>query len=113
MIALEGGRYALAVSSGAAAVLMAVLALAKAGDNIVSSRNLYCGTISQFESLLPSLGIKTRYFDSSNSSDLENHIDERAKLIFSESVGNPSFAVADLQTLTEVGHEAGVPVVVL
>ena len=111
MAALEGGRSAIAVSSGAAAVLMTVMALAKAGDNIVSSRHLYNGTFSQFDRLLPSFGVTTRYIDTSKQS-IRSLVDGRTKLIFSESIANPQFSVADYESLVGVAHEVGIPVVV-
>jgi O-acetylhomoserine/O-acetylserine sulfhydrylase len=112
MAALEGGKHAVAVSSGAAAVLMTVLGLAKAGDNIVSSRSLYCGTFHQFEVLLPNLGIQTRFLPDNSPGTLRYLIDSRTKLVFSESIGNPQFSVPDYEILVRVAHEAGVPVVV-
>lgn len=109
--ALENDQSAIAVASGAAVVLMTVMTLAKAGDNIISSRNLYNGTFSQFDRLLSSFEVRTRYFESSES-NIKNLIDDRIKLIFSESVANPHFAVADYEKLISIAHEANIPVVV-
>lgn len=111
MAALEAGQSAIAVSSGAAAVLMTVMALAKAGDNIISSRKLYNGTFSQFDRLLPSFGVTTKFIETSKQS-IGDLIDARTKLIFSESVSNPQCCVADYDKLVSTAHEAGIPVVV-
>ena len=111
MAALEKGQSAVAVASGAAAVLMTVMALAKAGDNVVSSPKLYNGTFTQFDRLLPSFGVTTKFMDSS-SQNLSELIDKDTKLVFWESIANPDFAVADFTKLAQIAHDAGVPVVV-
>ena len=111
MAALENGIDAVAASSGAAAVLMVVMALAKAGDNIVSSRNLYGGTYAQFDGLLPSFGVTTRFTDFAKG-HCESLIDGRTKLIFCESIANPQFSVADYDSIVAIAREAGIPVVV-
>ena len=113
VLALEGGQHAVAVSSGAAAVLMTVLALAKAGDNIISTRSLYCGTFHQFEVLLPNLGIQTRFLpDGYTPEDIHSLVDDKTKLVFSESIGNPDLRIPDYDLLVEAAHTAGIPVVV-
>ncbi|KAL9009817.1 MAG: hypothetical protein Q9173_005185 [Seirophora scorigena] len=111
MAALEKGQSAVAVASGAAAVLMTVMALAKAGDNIVSSAQIYSGTFTQLDRLLPSFGVRTKFMDR-GSRNLRDLIDEHTKLVFCESLANPDFAVADYEELVRIAHEAGVPVVV-
>ncbi|KAL9050197.1 MAG: hypothetical protein Q9206_005186 [Seirophora lacunosa] len=111
MAALENGQSAVGVASGAAAVLMAVMALAKAGDNIVSSAQIYSGTFTQFDRLLPSFGVRTKFMDR-GARNLRDLIDEHTKLVFCESLANPDFAVADYEELVRIAHEAGVPVVV-
>ena len=90
---------------------MTVMALAKAGDNVVSSPKLYNGTFTQFERLLPSFGVTTRFIDSSGQ-NLCELIDKATKLVFCESVANPNFAVADYTNMIQIAHDAGVPVVV-
>lgn len=113
ILALEGGQHAVAVASGAAAVLMTVLALAKAGDNIISTRSLYCGTFHQFEVLLPNLGIQTRFLpDDYTPEDFHSLVDQKTKLVFSESIGNPRLTVPDYELLVGVAHSAGIPVAV-
>lgn len=91
---------------------MTVLALAKAGDNIISSRNLYSGTFQQLEMLLPDLGIETRFLSDDSPEAVRCLIDDRTKLVFAESIGNPRFSVPDYEVLVQVAHEVGIPVVV-
>ncbi|MGN6660224.1 MAG: PLP-dependent transferase, partial [Achromobacter mucicolens] len=87
--ALEGGIAALALASGQAAVTYAILTIAEAGDNIVSSSTLYGGTYNLFAHTLPQYGITTRFADPSDLAAFEAQIDDRTKAIFAESVGNP------------------------
>lgn len=92
---------------------MTVLALAKAGDNIISTRSLYCGTFHQFEVLLPNLGIQTRFLpDDYTAEDFRSLVDEKTKLVFSESIGNPRLTVPDYELLVGEAHRAGIPVAV-
>ncbi|KAL8907439.1 MAG: hypothetical protein Q9207_001409 [Kuettlingeria erythrocarpa] len=87
------------------------MALAKAGDNIVSSPKIYNGTFTQFDRLLPSFGVRTKFMNPS-SQNVRDLIDKNTKLVFCESIANPDFAVADYTELVRITHEAGVPVVV-
>lgn len=109
---LEGGSAALAVASGMAAITYAVLALAKQGDNIVSTTNLYGGTSNLFTKTLPQYGINTKYVDTDKLEEVEEAIDEKTKLIFIESIGNPKGDIPDLQALAKIAHDAGIPLVV-
>lgn len=111
MAALEKGQSAVAVASGAAAVLMTVMALAKAGDNIISSSKIYNGTFTQFKRLLPSFGVTTKFVDPSLI-NLQEMIDKNTKLVFCESVANPDFSVANYTYMAQIAHDAGIPVVV-
>lgn len=111
MAALEKGQSAVAVASGAAAVLMTVMALAKAGDNIVSCSKIYNGTFTLFQRLLPSFGVTTKFVDPSLT-NLKEMIDKNTKLVFCESVANPDFSVADYSPMVQTAHDAGIPVVV-
>lgn len=86
IVALEGDKFAIAVSSEAAAVLMTVQALAKPRGNIVFSRSLYNGTISQFDGLLPHYGIQTRYFGNESHENDRSLIDERKNFVLCGSV---------------------------
>ncbi len=110
--ALEGGVAAVAASSGQAAQFMTFAALATAGDNIVSTSNLYGGTYNQLKVFLPRLGIHTKFVDGDKPEDLAAAIDDKTKAIFIESIGNPRYNIPDFEKLTQLAHEKGVPVVV-
>ncbi|KAH8888193.1 O-acetylhomoserine ami [Thozetella sp. PMI_491] len=112
MAALEGGVAAVAASSGQAAQFMAISALATAGDNIVSTTNLYGGTYNQFKVFLPRLGIQTKFVDGDKPEDLAAAIDDKTKAVYIESIGNPRYNIPDFEAIAKVAHEKGVPVVV-
>lgn len=109
---LEGGSAGLAVASGMAAITYTVLALAKQGDNIVSTTNLYGGTSNLFTTTLPQYGIETKYVNTDQLEEVEKAIDEKTKLIFIESIGNPKGDIPDFEALAEISHKAGIPLVV-
>ena len=110
--AMEGGIAALATSSGMAAITYTVQCLTRAGDNIVSTSELYGGTYNLFAHGLPNQGIDVRMASGDDIAGLEALIDDRTKLIFCESIGNPLGNVVDLEALGEIGRKHGVPVVV-
>jgi O-acetylhomoserine/O-acetylserine sulfhydrylase len=91
---------------------MAITALAHAGDNIVSTTNLYGGTYNQFKVLLPRLGITTKFVKGDNAEDIKAAIDEKTKAVYIETIGNPRYNVPDLEAIAKVAHDAGVPFVV-
>jgi O-acetylhomoserine (thiol)-lyase len=109
---LEGGVAALGVASGQAAETLTVLNLAGAGDNLVSSQTLYGGTYNLFEYTLPKLGIKTKFVDIHNLDTVRRAIDERTRLLYVETIGNPRLDVPDFSALAEIAHAAGIPLVV-
>ena len=110
--ALYNAVGALAVSSGMSSILLTVTALAEAGDNIVASPFLYGGTYNQFRISLRKLGIDCRIARSERAEDFEALIDERTKMIYAESMGNPTCDVPDLEALAEVARRKDVPFVV-
>jgi len=110
--ALEGGVGALALASGQAAETLGILNVAGAGDNIVSSSDLYGGTYNLFRHTLPKLGITTRFVDARDHEGFRQAIDDRTKLVFLELVGNPRLDIVDLQTIAGIAHERGVAVMV-
>jgi len=112
LAALDGGIGALAVASGQAAITYAVLNIAQAGQNIVSTNYLYGGTYNLFHYTLPKLGITVKFVDTSNPENVRNAIDENTRLVYSESVGNPKNNVDDFEALGKVAHEAGIPFIV-
>lgn len=110
--ALEGGVAAVAASSGQAAQFMAISALAHAGDNIVSTSNLYGGTYNQFKVMLPRLGITTKFVNGDDPADIAAAIDDRTKCVYVETIGNPRYNVPDFEAIAKVAHDKGVPLVV-
>ena len=100
--ALEGGVGALAVSSGQAASLIAVLNIAAAGDEIVASSTLYGGTFNLFNSTLRKLGINTIFVESEDPCDYAKVITDKTKCIFTEMVGNPKLNVVDVEAIAKV-----------
>ena len=109
---LEGGIGALAVASGMSAITYAIQTLVEAGDNIVSVSTLYGGTYNLFAHTLPRQGIEVRFFDYRDPASLEKLIDNRTKLVFAETIGNPLGNVIDLAAISEAAHKHGVPVIV-
>ncbi|KAL1883066.1 hypothetical protein VTK73DRAFT_9992 [Phialemonium thermophilum] len=110
--ALEGGAAAVAASSGQAAQFMTIAALAHAGDNIVSTSNLYGGTYNQFKVLFPRLGVTTKFVVGDKPDDIAAAIDEKTKAVYLESIGNPRYNVPDFEAIAKVAHEKGVPLIV-
>jgi len=110
--ALEGGIGALALASGMAAITYAIQTIAEAGDNIASVSTLYGGTYNLFAHTLPKQGIEVRFFDYQDPEALHSLIDNKTKLVFVESIGNPLGNIIDLEAISKIAHEYGVPVVV-
>ena len=112
MAAMEGGLAALAVSSGMAAINYAILTIAQAGDNIVSTPQLYGGTYTLFAHMLPSQGIEVRFAEDDSAEALEKLIDDKTKAVYCETIGNPAGNIVDLEPICEAAHRHGVPVIV-
>lgn len=110
--ALEGGVAGLAASSGQSAQFITINTLAHAGDNIISTSNLYGGTYNQFKVFLPRLGITTKFVNGDNPDEIAALIDDKTKAIYVESIGNPRYNVPDLEAIAKVAHAKGVPLVV-
>jgi O-acetylhomoserine (thiol)-lyase len=110
--ALEGGTAALATASGQAAQFLAITNLAQAGDNVISSQNLYGGTYNQFKVSLPRLGIDVRFAEEDTIEAFAALIDENTKAIFVESIGNPRGNVADLDALSALTKKHDIALVV-
>lgn len=107
--ALEGGVGALAVASGASAVTYAVLNLTYAGDNIVALSTLYGGTFALFANTLSQFGIEARFVDPAKPEDLAKYVDDRTRLVFGETIGNPALNVIDLDAWSAAAHAHGLP----
>ncbi len=112
MASLEGGIGAVATSSGQAAQLIAVLTLCKNGDEIVASQSLYGGTYTQFDVTLRRMGVDVTFVDFTDLDAVEKAITERTKLVYGETIGNPRTDILDIETLVEVAHTHGVPLMV-
>jgi len=110
--ALEGGVAALATASGQAAQFLAISNIAQAGDNIVSTSQLYGGTYNQFKVTIPRLGIGVRFVAGDDLGDYRRAIDARTKAIYVESIGNPAFNVPDFEALAGLAHEQKIPFIV-
>jgi len=110
--ALEGGLGAVATSSGLAAQFLVFAALTNSGDHIVSSSNLYGGTITQLDVTMKKFGIETSFISSDDPEEFAKAIKPNTKLILTEVVSNPSNRVADLEGLARVAHENDIPLVV-
>jgi len=112
LAALDGGVGALAVASGQAAITYAVLNIAQAGQNIVSTNYLYGGTYNLFHYTLPKLGISVKFVDTSDPENIRRAIDENTRLVYTESVGNPKNNVDDFEAIAKITNQAGIPFVV-
>lgn len=112
MAALEGGVAALATASGQFAQLLAVTSLANSGDEIISTSALYGGTYTQFSQSFRRLGIKVHFVEGTNPADFAARINDKTKLIYLETIGNPKLEIPDFEGIAEVAHARGLPVVV-
>lgn len=111
--ALEGGVGALAVASGHAAQFLAITNVAQAGDNIVSSPNLYGGTINQFRVTLKRLGIEVRFTSrDERPEEFTALIDDRTRAVYLETIGNPALNIPDFEAIAAAAHAQGVAVIV-
>ncbi len=110
--ALEGGVAALAVASGSSAITYSILNIAKAGDNIISARNIYGGSSNLFVHTLPDYGITTTFVDIFNENEVKQAINEKTKAIFIETLGNPNSEVVDIETIANIAHENNIPLIV-
>lgn len=116
MAALEGGAAAVAVASGTSAIFYTIITLAQSGDEIVSANNLYGGTYTMFDAILPKMGIKTRFVDTRASSDMEAGIEaainDRTRAVYIETIGNPVLDFTDIRAVADIAHRHGLPLIV-
>ena len=110
--AIEGGTGALAVSSGQAAISLALLTITRVGDEIVSANNLYGGTYELFHYTFPKLGRKVVFVDSSKPEEFRKAITSKTRALYAETIGNPKLDVPDFEALTKIAHQAGIPLVI-
>ena len=110
--ALEGGVAGLAVASGAAAITYAIQALAKAGDHVVAQKTIYGGSYNLLEHTLSQFGIETTFVDAHNLDEVEGAIKDNTTLVYLETLGNPNADIPNIDAISEIAHEHGLPVVV-
>jgi O-acetylhomoserine (thiol)-lyase len=110
--AMEGGAAALGLSSGTSGVFYSIINLAQEGDEIVSGNNLYGGTYTQFNDILPKLGIKVKLVDPKDPANFAAAITDKTKALFCESVSNPGLDVADIKAIANVADDHGIPLIV-
>lgn len=110
--ALQGGIAALALASGQAAVLYSVLNVTTSGDNIVSTSTIYGGTYNLFAHTLPQYGIEVRFVDADKPEELAGLVDDKTRLVFGETIGNPRLNVLDVEAWADAAHAEGLPLVV-
>jgi len=109
---LEGGAASVAVASGTSAIFYAIITLAQAGDEIVSANNLYGGTYTQFDAILPALGIKTHFVDPKNPENFRKAITPKTRALYIETIGNPVLDVVDIRAIADIAHDNGIPLIV-
>ncbi len=110
--AIEGGRSALATSSGQAAETFAILNITEVGDEIVSANNLYGGTYQLFHYTFPKLGRSVKFVDSAKPEEFRRAITGKTRAIYAEAIGNPKLDVPDFEALAKIAHEAGIPLII-
>jgi len=108
---LDGGVGALATSSGLSAIALALLNIAQAGDEIVSTDNLYGGTYTLFRYTFARFGIKVNFVKSNDLDALRKAITPKTKAVYAESIGNPKLDVSDLEAISKIAHQNGIPFV--
>jgi O-acetylhomoserine (thiol)-lyase len=111
MALLDGGVGALATASGQAAISLALLNIARAGDEIISADNLYGGTYNLFHYTFPRLGIQVKFVPSNDLAAIRKAMTSKTKAVYAESIGNPKLDVADLEGIAQMAHQHGIPLV--
>ncbi len=110
--ALDNGAAALALSSGTAAIFYTIINVCGHGDEVVSTANLYGGTFTMFQNMLPEMGIKVNFVHPDKGEDIKSAITDRTRLIFTEAIGNPSLDVTDIRLLAKVAQKHHLPLAV-
>lgn len=112
LAALEGGAAAVALASGTSAIFYSIINIAKAGDEIVATSNLYGGTYTMFNSILPDLGIKVHIIENGDYEGLTSAINEKTKAVYTETIGNPSLNFVNIRAYADIAHNNGLPLIV-
>lgn len=109
---LEGGAAALALASGTSAIFYSIINICSVGDEVVASKNLYGGTYTMFSSILPQFGIKVTFVDPSDAKNFENAINENTKVIYIETISNPTLDFVDIESVAKVAQKHHLPLMV-
>ena len=109
---MEGGAGALALASGTSAVFYSLINIMQAGDEFVSANNLYGGSFTQFNDILPQFGIKARFVDPSDPNNFAAAINDKTKALYCETVSNPGLEVSDIEAIAKIAHDHGLPLIV-
>ncbi|NNL77233.1 MAG: O-acetylhomoserine aminocarboxypropyltransferase/cysteine synthase [Desulfobacterales bacterium] len=110
--ALEGGAAALALASGTSAIYYSIINICSAGDEVVSANNLYGGTYSMFDCILPQFGIHTNFVDPRDPRNFAKAINEKTRAVFIETIGNPVLEFTDISAIAEIAHAHNLPLIV-
>lgn len=110
--ALEGGVAALALASGTSAIYYSIINICEAGDEIVSANNLYGGTYTMFNDILPQFNIKVNFVDPNDANNFENAITEKTKALYFETIGNPALDVVDIEAVSKIAKKHNIPLIV-
>jgi O-acetylhomoserine (thiol)-lyase len=110
--ALEGGAAALALASGTSAIHYSIINICSAGDEIVSANNLYGGTYTMFDTILPQFGIHTKFADARDPQSFESAITDKTRAIFIETIGNPLLDFTDIGAISEIAQKHHLPLIV-
>ncbi len=109
---LEGGAAALALASGTSAIFYSIINICAQGDEVVAANNLYGGTFSQFDSILPQLGIKVHLVDPTDPENFAKAINERTRALYCETLGNPALNMTDIRKVADIAHNRRLPLIV-
>ena len=112
LTALEGGAMSVALASGTSAVMYSLINIMSQGDNFISASQLYGGTYTMFDNILPEYGINAKKVDITDLKAVEDSIDEKTRAVYCETVTNPGLVVADVTALSEIAHKNGIPLIV-
>ena len=112
LTALEEGAMCVALSSGTSAVMYSLINIMSQGDNFVTANQLYGGTYTMFDNILPEYGIDSKKVDITDLAAVENAIDDKTRAIYCETITNPGLVVADISALSEIAHSKGIPLIV-
>ena len=112
LTALDGGAMSVALASGTSAVMYSLINIMSQGDNFVTASQLYGGTYTMFDNILPEYGINAKKVDITDLKAVEDSIDEKTRAVYCETVTNPGLVVADITALSEIAHKHGIPLIV-